>query len=130
MNGMVMAIMAITYPVITLITYVAQVLEGRFASFKNLRVMLIGPSLIAIMLSRLRMTVDDCIKEYEDLAGSVFGNARIFHQTFLPTVWLKRPKYDAATLETVITGVLRRRGEICPDLDGSLFKTGRDMCRT
>jgi hypothetical protein len=83
-----------------------------------------------MMLSRLRMTVDDCIKEYENLAGSVFGNARVFHQTFLPTMWLQRPKYDAANLENVIKGVTSRRGEICPDHDGSPFKTGRDMCRT
>jgi hypothetical protein len=65
------------------------------------------------------------------MAGSVFGNARFFHQTFGPTVWLKRPKYDAGTLQSVIQEVTQRRGEIAaPDQDGSRFKTGSDMCRT
>lgn len=86
-------------------------------------------SLIAIMLGRLRMTVDDCIQEYERLAGSVFGHANLFHQTFLPTAWMKRPKYDTAVLESVIRGVITRRGEVSIDKARSTLKTGRELCR-
>jgi hypothetical protein len=87
-------------------------------------------SLIAIMLSRFRMTVDDCIWEYENLAGKVFGKARMFHQMFVPTFWLKRPKYDADELEMVIKGVARRRGEISGSNDAATFSTKKELCRT
>jgi hypothetical protein len=83
------------------------------------------------MLSRLRMTVEDCIWEYENLAGRVFGNPRLFHSTFVPTWWLKRPKYDAENLEFAISGkggVTQRRGEMCLDHDRISFKTGVDTC--
>jgi len=30
------------------------------------------------MLSRLRMTVDDCLQEYEALGGKIFGHPRPF----------------------------------------------------
>ncbi len=80
------------------------------------------------MLGRLRMTVEDCINEYEQLAGSVFGHANLFHQTFLPTAWMKRPKYDTAVLESVIKGVTSRRGEISTD-DRRTLKTGHELCR-
>jgi hypothetical protein len=76
------------------------------------------------------MPVDDCINEYESLAGRVFGNARVFHQTFLPTMWLNRQKYDAGTLETVIKNVVRRRGEIIGDHPTIPFQNKQDMCRT
>ncbi|TAQ86448.1 hypothetical protein B7494_g5222 [Chlorociboria aeruginascens] len=84
--------------------------------------------LIAIMLGRLRMNIDDCITEYEQLAGSVFGHPNIFHQTFLPTACLKRPKYDTRVLERVIQDVITRRGENSTDIRRTL-KTGREICR-
>jgi hypothetical protein len=87
-------------------------------------------SLIAIMLSRFRMTVEDCILEYENLAGKVFGNARLFHQMFVPTFWLKRPKYDANVLEAVIRGVTQRRGEVSTGDEGVKFATKKELCRT
>jgi hypothetical protein len=79
------------------------------------------------------MTVDDCILEYENLVGRVFGHPRLFHQTSIPTFWLKRPKYDAANLEAVISGsggVTQRRGEIAPDQDRTAFETGVRTCKT
>jgi len=84
------------------------------------------------MLSRLRMTVDDCIFEYENLAGRVFGHPRLFHQTNLPTFWPNRPKYDAKAFQAVISGprgVTNRRGEVCADNDRLSFRTGVNTCR-
>jgi hypothetical protein len=81
-------------------------------------------SIIAIMLGRLRMTVDDCIQEYESLAGVVFGHARLFYQ--FPC--MKRPKYDTAFLESVIRGVTTRRGEVSTDNRRTL-KTESQLCR-
>ncbi|KAH7342725.1 acyl transferase/acyl hydrolase/lysophospholipase [Rhexocercosporidium sp. MPI-PUGE-AT-0058] len=86
--------------------------------------------LIAIMLGRLRMNVEDCITEYQQLAGGVFGNPRTFHQTFLPTFWMNRPKYDAANLEAIIKRVVSRRGETSTDDVERYFHTGQGMCRT
>jgi hypothetical protein len=74
------------------------------------------------------MTVDDCIQEYEQLAGSVFGHAHLFHQTFLPTAWMKRPKYNTAVLERIIREVTTRRGEVSTDNRRTL-KTERRVCR-
>ena len=62
------------------------------------------------------MPVEDCIEEYETMAGRVFGNPRHLHSTFIPTMWLNRPKFDATALEAVIGGVTRRRGEECVNL--------------
>jgi len=81
------------------------------------------------MLGRLRMTVDDCIQEYEQLAGGVFGHANIFHQTFLPTAWMKRPKYSTQVVEGVIRGLINRRGEGTTDEARRILKTGSELCR-
>ena len=67
------------YLVTTSITYAVTVLEGRLILCHLLALKaglpLVLFSLIAIMLGRLRMTVDDCIQEYEQLAGDIFGHA-------------------------------------------------------
>ncbi|OTB05864.1 hypothetical protein M426DRAFT_21595 [Hypoxylon sp. CI-4A] len=66
--------------------------------------------LIATMLGRLRMTVEDCIDEYTNLAGDVFGHPRHLHD--LNTYGLiKRCKYDTERLEQVIKDVIVRRVE-------------------
>jgi len=80
------------------------------------------------MLSRLRMTVDDCIVEYLSLGGRVFGKPRHFHQLVGPLVWLERTKYDAARLENVVHEVLGRRGERV-ERNGH-FKSEEGLCRT
>jgi len=78
------------------------------------------------------MTVDDCIAEYMNMAGVVFGKPRIFHQTRLPMLFLRRPKYNNRRLESVIQDVIgrRRRGESSAHTDEeSKFKTARDTCK-
>lgn len=66
-------------------------------------------SLIAIMLGRFRMTVADCLDEYENLGQRVFGKPRLISQRNVPIVpW---PKYSARGLEKVFRDVTRRRCE-------------------
>ena len=52
------------------------------------------------MLSRLRMSVDECLQEYESLGGKVFGHPRP-----IPARGLLWPKYDHKRLETAIRTV-------------------------
>lgn len=82
------------------------------------------------MLQRFRMSVDDCIREYESLGAKVFGSPR------LSGFGLLRPKYDEKILETVIQDVTRRNarqrkmGDV--DLGDVIYAMGRfddDMCR-
>ncbi|KAI4129438.1 MAG: hypothetical protein LQ338_002219 [Usnochroma carphineum] len=79
--------------------------------------------LISIMLSRLRMTVDDCIKEYETLGQKIFGNPRPL--AFGAILW---HKFDYRVLEDVIRKVTERhseKNELYED-----FPSDEDFCRT
>ena len=80
------------------------------------------------MLSRLRMSVDDCIAEYLALGGQVFGKPRHFHQLIWPLAWLDRTKYNATKLENAIHQVLERRGERVER--NGYFKSEEGLCRT
>ncbi|KAK4162953.1 acyl transferase/acyl hydrolase/lysophospholipase [Cladorrhinum sp. PSN259] len=89
-------------------------------------------SLITIMLGRFRMTVDDCISEYEKLAGDVFGHPRTFHQVGSLGAFIHRHKFSASKLERAIKDVVQRRGETPNNRDDSeavLFGTPRGLCR-
>ncbi|OTA61064.1 FabD/lysophospholipase-like protein [Hypoxylon sp. EC38] len=83
--------------------------------------------LIAIMLGRFRMTVDDCIYEYRHLAGSVFGRPRYFHAM---NCLISRCKYNTKKFEQVITNVIMRRmeqGRLNPQ--NVPFVTDYGLCR-
>ncbi|KAL8670970.1 MAG: hypothetical protein Q9168_004518 [Polycauliona sp. 1 TL-2023] len=80
--------------------------------------------LISIMLSRLRMTVDDCINEYKTLGQRIFGNPRPF--AFGAVMW---HKFDYRVLEEVIKNVTRRHSEKS-DVDVLDFPSHEDLCRT
>ena len=86
-------------------------------------------SLIAIMLGRLRMNIDDCITEYENLGEKVFAHSRWFHST--SPLWWSRAKYNHKTLERVIQEVIRER---VPKLStfpgGTNFGYNENRCRT
>lgn len=66
--------------------------------------------LIAIMLSRLRMSVDDCISEYVTLGSQVFGNPRHFYSLSLPLIIRNRTKYNTDYLDDALQDVITRRG--------------------
>ena len=62
------------------------------------------------MLGRFRMTVADCLWEYERLGDRVFGRPRKLNQLAFP--FTSRTKYNAANLEKVFDEVSARRGEV------------------
>lgn len=59
--------------------------------------------LISIMLSRFRMTVDDCIEEYKALGEKIFGHPRRMAKGGFP--W---HRFNARVLEDVIRAVISR----------------------
>lgn len=79
--------------------------------------------LISIMLSRFRMTVDDCIKEYKTLGAKVFGNPRPLAKGAI--LW---HKFDYRTLEAAIQDVTQRYSE--PGDFGGFYAMDEDVCRT
>ena len=86
--------------------------------------------LIAIMLGRLRMNIDDCIEEYETLGRKVFAKSRLFHVKSIPPFWFPREKYNHRTLETVIQEMIDRR---IPKMDtfsgGKAFAFDENRCK-
>ncbi|ORY16706.1 acyl transferase/acyl hydrolase/lysophospholipase [Clohesyomyces aquaticus] len=84
----------------------------------------------AIMLGRLRMSVDDCIEKYPPLAQSVFGRRRPIVK-YIST----GTKYDEANLERAIKEIVKSR--IPPDcLDNERYRrfhtypSPGDLCKT
>ena len=81
-------------------------------------------SLIAIMLGRLNMSVDECIKEYEELMGSIFGSkAHLWPVSPFANV---NAQYDAKRVKAAIEDLLRKH-----DLpENSVFNDGTERrCR-
>ncbi|KAI0016706.1 FabD/lysophospholipase-like protein [Xylariomycetidae sp. FL0641] len=84
--------------------------------------------LIAILLSRFRMTVEDCIQEYENMAGKVFKSPRPVHR--MNAFVLPINKYSRDSLERVLRTVIKRRVEATHADDSEvLFETEIDTCR-
>ena len=85
--------------------------------------------LIAIMLGRFRMTVPDCLWEYRNLGGEIFGKPRFFTQ--LRFALVNRTKYDGARLKKVFEDVTARRSERLPETDSRItFPSKRGLCKT
>lgn len=74
------------------------------------------------MLSRFRMTVDDCIKEYQTLGAKVFGHPRPLAKGAI--LW---HKFDYRTLEAVIKDVTQRYSE--PGEFGGNYAMNEDVCK-
>ncbi|OCK86558.1 FabD/lysophospholipase-like protein [Cenococcum geophilum 1.58] len=70
--------------------------------------------LIAIMLGRLQMNVDECISEYKNIMKEVFENK----SGWLPISWTSRIKtqFDSKRLKDAIKGVITRIGASETDL--------------
>ncbi|KAF7865472.1 hypothetical protein EAF04_006447 [Stromatinia cepivora] len=84
--------------------------------------------LIAIMLSRLRMSIDDCIQEYENLGEKIFGQPRKLSMRG-PIPW-NREKYDHRKLEEVIKDVVKRRAWKKDQITDSVYPSNPERCRT
>ena len=74
------------------------------------------------MLSRFRMTVDDCIKEYKTLGAKVFGHPRPLAKGAI--MW---HKFDCRTLEAAIKDVTQRYSEL--GQFRGLYTMDEDVCK-
>lgn len=80
------------------------------------------------MLGRLRMTVDDCLAEYETFGEKIFGRPRWWSvRGPLP---FPTDKYNAQNIVDAVGDVVKRRN---PSSDNGIVVTLRsasDLCRT
>ncbi|KAJ8110963.1 hypothetical protein OPT61_g6330 [Boeremia exigua] len=86
-------------------------------------------SLIAIMLARFRMTVADCLEEYETMGQKIFGKPRWLSQRYIGVI--NRPKYDARAMEDAFKDVTKRRDTISDPRDFDVhakIKTEEGTC--
>ena len=83
--------------------------------------------LITIMLGRLRMTVPDCLAEYDMLGEQVFGNPRTV--TELNFALTTRTKYNADKLKQIYQDVTERRAEKTTKKAAPTFETNTHTCR-
>jgi hypothetical protein len=85
--------------------------------------------LISIMLGRLRMSVDDCMLEYEKLSDDIFGHPR-WASVKGPIPWL-RDKYNGETIQKAVEDVISRR--MAPEerkAGAGSFNSPPGLCRT
>ena len=77
--------------------------------------------IIAIMLGRLEMDVDDCIDAYTDMFKVIFGKKG------LPVnAWGKiKGRFDSIVLEECVKSILKRRGLS----EGDPLNDGRNRCK-
>ena len=116
-----------TFLVIILIIFAVLALERKDFSPRSILVADEFVRLIAIMLGRFRMTVPDCISEYETLGQEVFGKPRFF--TTLRFGVGNKTKYRANELKKVFENVTERRSE--QSSHGRVkFPSERGLCRT
>ncbi|TGJ78291.1 hypothetical protein E0Z10_g10472 [Xylaria hypoxylon] len=66
--------------------------------------------LIAIMLSRFRMSVNEAITQYKDLGGKIFGSPRLMHYRRLPPLFIPRDKFPANNLIKAVNEVCDKHG--------------------
>lgn len=85
--------------------------------------------LISIMLGRLRLGVDECIEEYENLGQEVFGHPRLF--SIRGRLLSLQEKYDEKRLQRVVNDlVLRRLSDAQLNMGASNFSSASSLCRT
>ena len=82
------------------------------------------------MLGRFRMTVQDCLDEYENLVSEIFGNPRYLNKMRLGIAG--RDKYSTKKLEKVFKNFVLRR---CEHAEGEIgynfhFPSRRKLCKT
>lgn len=86
--------------------------------------------MIAIMLGRLQMTVEECIESFKAYSNDVFTHARLFHTLQFPFSFLDRPKYGDKSVRKAIENVVQKYE---PDSEEKMlrsFAASHDQCRT
>ena len=74
-------------------------------------------SLIATMLSRLRMNIEECLEDFQTLLDNVWSKRRFFYIRPL-TPWTGE-KYSYGTLELALKDMVKRR---TPDGENATFR--------
>ena len=115
------------FHVITSTTFADLALARRLSTNTSLELVAYCQRLIAIMLSRLRMPVSDCIKEYKRLCESMFGHPRKFHALNVPLI--QRTKYKTSYLERELQVVVEKRYKSV-SFAHRPFKFKKDLCKT
>lgn len=81
------------------------------------------------MLGRLRMNIDDCLRDYESFGAQVLGRSRWFSIRMSPFFWI-RDKYDHRALEGVVKNVVRGRvPKVAGSPGGQNFAFDENRCR-
>ena len=82
-------------------------------------------SLIATMLSRLRMNIEECLEDFQTLLDTVWSKPRFFYIRPL-TSWTGE-KYSHRTLELALKDMVKRR---TPDGENATFRQqNQGTCR-
>ena len=80
------------------------------------------------MLGRLRMNIDDCIREYETLGATVFGHSRYCH--LRSPLFIPRDKYSEKILEQTIIDVVNKYASSASKFPGGRnFAFDENRCR-
>lgn len=74
------------------------------------------------------MTVKDCMDEYENLGGEIFGKPRFFTQLNFGII--KRTKYKGERLKRVFEDVTARRSELATTDNRITFPSKAGLCKT
>ncbi|PSN65406.1 FabD/lysophospholipase-like protein [Corynespora cassiicola Philippines] len=82
--------------------------------------------LIAIMLSRFRMNIPDCLYEYKTMSSEIFGIPRPMSQRNLGFGWAK---YSTVKMEKAFKNVIHRRCDHNANGKESSFKTVPGTCK-
>jgi hypothetical protein len=83
------------------------------------------------MLGRFRMTVSDCLHEYETMGHQIFGKPRVISQRNIGIV--RWAKYDAEHMKKAFQEVTHRRRELLPPsnrIKDVTFPCDESLCKT
>lgn len=76
------------------------------------------------------MGVDECLEEYENLGGDVFGHPRWF-SIRSPLFWPMKDKYDGRRLQRAVEQVVERRSSPAQKKVGAgSFGAAKELCKT
>ncbi|MCJ1344795.1 hypothetical protein MMC31_002998 [Peltigera leucophlebia] len=108
---------------------------GTSTGGEDRKLALIASRLIAIMLARLRMTISECIDEYEHLGATVFWRPQFFArnlQPLIPRVIWSPAERNSDRLRRYLKGIVERRlFKISPGSEEpDSFESNSDLCRT
>ena len=85
--------------------------------------------LIAIMLGRLRMGVDQCLREYEMFGGDIFGHARWF--SLRGPLLSLQAKYDGESIQKAVESIVEQQTPVQQKAVGAgYFGSSNNLCKT